>query len=178
MALPEDTKQSDPSKTIGKNMMIIAWLFAIGFLTYIFATLEDEQLNPNSSPNSYRSQNSIEVMLERNKYGHYMVTGSVNQREVLFLIDTGATVVAVPGEIQQELGLISGSIHYSHTANGRAKAYATVIDSLQIGDITLSNVKASIIPNMQGREILLGMSVLKQLEFTQKGNQLTLRQLH
>jgi len=47
---------------------------------------------------------------------------------------------------------------------------------LQIGDIVLDNVKASIIPTMQGEEILLGMSALKQVEFRQKGDFLTLIQ--
>jgi aspartyl protease family protein len=177
MSTPQEPNQNDSSQVIGKNMMIIAWIFAIALLTYFFGMFEDKQLNPNDSPSSYRSQNAIEVTLDRNKYGHYMVSGSVNQREVLFMLDTGATVVAVPGELQQELGLISGNMHYSHTANGKAKAYDTIIRSLEIGDIMLRDVRASIIPNMQGREILLGMSVLKQLEFTQKGKQLTLRQI-
>ncbi len=177
MTSPNNDNEIDNSQTIGKSMMVIAWILAIGFLTYIFGGLEDKQLNPNESPNSYRTQNAIEVILQRNKYGHYMVSGNVNQHEAVFMLDTGATLVAVPGELQRELGLISGNMHYTHTANGRAKAYDTVIDNLEIGDIKLTNVRASIVPNMQGREILLGMSVLKQLEFTQKGKQLTLRQI-
>jgi len=181
--MPEENNQpnrsnSDSSQTIGKKMMIIAWVFALALLTWMFSSMENKQINPNNSPSSYYSQDAIEVSLKRNRYGHYLVSGEVNQQEALFILDTGATVVAVPGELQTELGLTRGRQHYSNTANGTTKAYSTTIKQLDIGDITLYNVNASIIPNMQGREILLGMSALKQLEFSQKGNQLTLRQLN
>jgi aspartyl protease family protein len=170
--------QSDPQQTMGKGMMAIAWILAIVILTWIFGMWEQDQYNPNRSPESVKSKHAIEVSLQRNRQGHYLANGSVNQVPVTFILDTGATVVAIPGELQQSLGLISGQAHFSHTANGTTKAYATRIDQLKIGEITLYDVQASIIPTMQGREILLGMSVLKQLEFSQKGNHLTLRQLN
>jgi len=62
------------------------------------------------------------------------------------------------------------------TANGNAEVRATKIDKLMLGTIQLQNVQASITPGMTGDEILLGMSVLKQLDFTQSGKTLTLRQ--
>ncbi|TQV83015.1 TIGR02281 family clan AA aspartic protease [Aliikangiella coralliicola] len=159
-------------------MIMIAWIIAIALLTTIFGSWEDKQINPNSAPDTYQTQNGVEVTLQRNRYGHYLVSGTVNHQDAIFMLDTGATLVAIPGEIQQELGLISGQSHYTHTANGTAKAYYTVIDRLTIGDIVIRDVKASIVPNMEGRQILLGMSVLKELEFTQKGKQLTLRQVY
>ena len=169
--------QDDPStEKMGKNMMIIAWVIALFSLTWIFGVWEEKQFNPNTSPQSQNAEGATQVTLIRNRYGHYVASGSINQRTVTFLVDTGATDVAVPGELQQELGLLRGRSHYVHTANGTTEAYSTVLDSLQIGEITLRDVPASIVPNMQGSEILLGMSVLKQVEFTQKGNELTLRQ--
>lgn len=171
-------KDHDNSTKIGKNMMLIAWILALTLLTWSFGVWEEKKVNPNNSPTSYHSEAMSEVVLLRNRQGHYLVTGSVNDNKATFLLDTGATLVAVPGELQIELGLITGDVHYSHTANGTAKAYSTVIKQLTIGDINLQDVKASVIPSMQGKEILLGMSALKQLEFTQKGQQLTLRQLN
>ncbi len=158
--------------------MVIAWVIAIVLLTWIFGVWEEKQINPNSTPKSYRTESTSEVKLQRNRQGHYLVTGSINDKKATFLLDTGATLVAIPGQLQSQLGLITGEVHYSQTANGTAKAYSTTIKQLIIGEIILEDVKASIIPNMQGNEILLGMSALKQLEFTQKGNQLTLRQLN
>ncbi|MEX5354424.1 TIGR02281 family clan AA aspartic protease, partial [Pseudomonas juntendi] len=62
------------------------------------------------------------------------------------------------------------------TANGRATGWRTRLDRLQLGDIRLSGVAALIVPGMDGDEVLLGMSALKQLEFTQRDGTLVLRQ--
>ena len=62
------------------------------------------------------------------------------------------------------------------TANGTARGWRTAIDSLQLGDIQLHQVAAIIVPNMDGEHVLLGMSALKKLEFTQRDGTLVLRQ--
>ena len=162
--------------SIGRGMMIIAWIIAIGLATWFFGIVGDRQFNPNQSPSSINNQNSVIVELIRNRYGHYVATGLVDNREVVFMLDTGATHVAIPGALEGYLNLQRGQSYYVHTANGRAVVYATKIKTLEIGGIVLNNVKAAISPTMQGEEILLGMSVLKQLEFHQKGNKLTLVQ--
>lgn len=161
---------------IGKNMMIVAWVIAMGLLVWMFGSWEDHQLNPNSVPLSAKTANGAEVTLMSNRQGHYVTSGSINQKPVVFLVDTGATTVAIPGALQQELGLVAGRAYSSITANGTARAYSTVVQQLKIGDIELFNVQASILPGMQGTKILLGMSVLREIEFTQKGDTLTLRQ--
>lgn len=172
----QNSEQDQTTTQFGKRMIFVAWIMGLVLLTMFFGAWEEKQYNPNSNPTSARADAYIEVNLKRNRQGHYLTGGKVNRRNALFLLDTGATVVAVPGELQDTLGLSRGRQHYSKTANGTATAYATVINELSIGDITLYDVPASIIPNMRGEEILLGMSVLKELEFTQKGNNLTLRQ--
>jgi len=172
-------KQQDhqpETDNIGKNMMIIAWIIAIGLATWFFGMMEDKQLNPNQSPSTINNQDSTIVELIRNRYGHYVASGQIDNKDVVFMLDTGATHVAIPGDLERYLNLQRGQSYLVHTANGQAKVYATKIDKLEIGGIVLQNVKAAISPTMQGEEILLGMSVLKQLEFRQKGNKLTLVQ--
>ncbi len=61
-------------------------------------------------------------------------------------------------------------------ANGESRGYRAMLDSLQVGDITLRNVRAIVAPGLDGEQILLGMSAMKQLEFTQRGGTLLLRQ--
>lgn len=161
---------------LGKGMTTIAWIIAIAFATYFFAGVEERQVNPNQSPLSERSDEIIKVELKRNRYGHYVTNGEIDSKEVVFLLDTGATHVAIPGALENYLNLSRGQKHFVNTANGTTTAYATRIDSLRIGEITLYDVKASINPSMEGEEILLGMSALKQIEFRQKGNHLTLIQ--
>ena len=65
---------------------------------------------------------------------------------------------------------------YAQTANGRTRTYATVIDELKLGAITLYNVRASITTGMFDDGVLLGMSALKSVEFTHRDGTLTLTQ--
>ena len=62
------------------------------------------------------------------------------------------------------------------TANGRTEGYRTRLNSVQLGDIRLRDVRAMVVPGLDGDQILLGMSALKQLEFTQRSGTLLLRQ--
>jgi len=173
MQQPDD---SESLSAMGRRMTIIASVIGISLATWFFAGVEERQVNPNTSPTSNNSNQSIAVTLERNRYGHYITNGFLNNEEVVFMLDTGASDAAIPGALEKKLNLQRGRRFNAHTANGTTSAYATEIDYIQIGDIRLNHVRASIVPNMQGEQILLGMDALKQLEFRQKGRQLTLIQ--
>lgn len=168
--------QDDHSKTMGKGMLLMASIMAMALLTLFFADLESKQRNPNQHPISTVTSANAEVVLERNRAGHYMVTGSINNQEVEFLLDTGATHVVIPARIAESIGLPFGRATRAMTANGPITVYTTRIDDLRIGAIHLTDVPASINPAAQPG-ILLGMSALKQIEFVQRGNLLTLRQV-
>jgi aspartyl protease family protein len=163
---------------MGQGMMAVAFLIALGLLTVFFSGVEDNQRNPNQSPDSIYRGNLIEVVLERNRQGHYLVIGQINGRDAEFLLDTGATDVVVPEPLANELGLTKGRPGRAMTANGPVTVYDTRISDLKIGNIHLQDVNASINPGMRNQEILLGMSALKQIEFVQRGSQLTLRQVN
>jgi len=167
---------NQPGQQLGKGMMVLAWVGALVILTAIFGNWEKRQINPNTSPESRIGNGIREVILEGNRRHHYVANGHINGTEVTFLLDTGASDVVIPANIAQQLKLRPGARGYAMTANGRVEVRATLIDKLQLGAITLRNIKASINPGMRGGDILLGMSALKQVEFTQRGNQLTLRQ--
>ena len=146
-------------------------------LTWMFSGLLDRQRNPNTSvQSSVGPAGEKRVALERNRFGHYVTSGKINGKSVEFLLDTGATVVSVPERIALELGLERGPARVARTANGRIVTYATMLDSVEIGDIRLTGVGASINPHTAAGEILLGMTFLKQLELVQRGNTLTLKQ--
>ena len=81
-------------------------------------------------------------------------------------------------DLADHLSLRRGQPGRAMTANGPVTVYSTSIDELSIGDIKLYNVPASINPGMSDQAILLGMSALKQIEFVQRGDSLTLRQLY
>ena len=91
------------------------------------------------------------------------------------LVDTGATTTSIPLHMAQKLGLDKGHRFGVQTANGNSYAFTTVINNLKLGDIEFDQVRASLNPGLLGREILLGMNVLKKLELVQRENILILR---
>lgn len=172
----EQPTQTDTRST-GKLMIALAWICGLGLLTVIFNDVLESQFNPNPAPHSITRGQSTEVRLQQNRAGHYVTTGMINGHKVTFLVDTGATDVSVPFHLANKLGLKPGYRQRVNTANGVIEVAQSSISSLQIGDIQLYNVDANLNPGMQQDKILLGMSVLKQLEFTQRGDQLILRTL-
>jgi len=168
---------NDVPQKLGKGMITFAWICALGVLTLFFNMLVDKQHNPNTDLNTELSEDgSRTVTLKRNRSGHYVANGTINGQKVHFLLDTGATTVSVPERISGKLGLERGVEIDTVTANGMTTTYSTEINKITLGNIELHNVRASINPNMVGDEVLLGMSFLKHLEFTQRGNILILKQ--
>ncbi|NVK89317.1 MAG: TIGR02281 family clan AA aspartic protease [Gammaproteobacteria bacterium] len=171
--------QPDPSQQkAGQWMYYAAWASLLLLLFLYFSDREERAFNPNQDPNSRRFDQVSEVVLQQNRGGHYVSSGYINLQPVVFFLDTGATTVAVPEPVARTLGLRRGREFEVHTANGIGRAYATQLSSLQIGSIELYNIEAAIVPNMPGDEILLGMSALRQLEFSQQGRELILRQVN
>lgn len=160
----------------GKIMLMLAWVAALALATHFFGVWEQRQVNPNPQPESVHGRDYIEVRLASARGGHYRLNGQINGQAVTFLIDTGATAVAIPRELGNRLGLKPGSPVALSTANGIAEGRRTRLASLQLGDIRLRDVAAILAPNMPDNEVLLGMSALKQLEFTQRDGTLVLRQ--
>jgi aspartyl protease family protein len=163
-------------KKSGKIMFLIAWIIALGLLTLFFRPIEERQFNPNTSPSSRSKGEVREVQLSRNRYGHYITSGLINNKAVVFLVDTGASEVSIPQNVAQKLGLKPGITLPRSTANGTIEVYMTELDQLQIGGIELYDLRASINPHMDGKTILLGMSALREIEFRQQGSVLTLTQ--
>ena len=161
---------------LGRGMIITAWILLIVLLTLLFQSILDRQINPNRQPEGRIGlQGAREVELHRNKAGHYVASGYINGQPVTFLLDTGATDVALPASLADQLQLKRGPVSISQTANGQVKVWRTRLDEVKIGLISMQDVRATILPSMSG-DVLLGMSFLKRLELIQKGKVLTLRQ--
>ena len=175
--MSEEHAPTQESHRIGRGMLIAAWATGLGLLSLLFSGVLEQQRNPNQQLRTVQgSDGSREITLQRNRYGHYHASGTINGEPVEFMLDTGASDVSVPDTVARRVGLKRGAPRYYETANGTITAYATRIDTLGLAGITLQRVRASINPHTDGETILLGMSVLKQLEFTQRGDTLIIRQ--
>ncbi|MEE4146479.1 MAG: TIGR02281 family clan AA aspartic protease [Halieaceae bacterium] len=164
-------------KRMGMTMQVLAWLTFLALGAFLFDDLLDKQYNPNQNLQTHSGEAGIrEVVLQRNRFGHYVTSGEINGQAVTFMLDTGATGVAVPDAVARRLGLQRGRAFSTQTANGTGISYAAMLDSVSVGGIELQDVRAGITPGLQTDQILLGMSFLKHIEFTQRGDTLTLRQ--
>jgi aspartyl protease family protein len=170
---------SDPQQSthrIGTIMIYLACVLFLGILTLLFNDILDQRENPNRSLAGYSESGPREVVLQRNYNGHYIAPGTINGEPVLFLLDTGATDISIPGDVAEKLGLSRGRPAMVTTANGTIVVYDTLLDDVTLGNIGMHNVAAHINPYMRDDVVLLGMSFMKNLEIIQKGGQLTLRQ--
>ena len=155
-------------------MALAASLLVLGVLTLYFNNSLETRNNPNRQ---LQIAPGSELALKRSGDGHYIFPGTINGRPVTFLLDTGATLVSVPAHLAGELGLKPGAYQQSITANGTVTTRATRLNELAFGPFEIRAVPASLNPGMGGDQVLLGMSVLKHLEFTQRGDTLVLRAL-
>jgi len=167
----------NPTRRLGIGMTIAMWLVLLALLTFFFQRWDERRNNPNMSPVSRVTDTGVrELVLKRNYAGHYVASGSIDGQAVVFMLDTGASDIAIPAELADRLALQRGPAQVYRTANGPVQVFATRLDRVAIGAITLHDVRASINPAMHNQEVLLGMSFLKHLEFSQRGDRLTLRQ--
>lgn len=109
--------------------------------------------------------------------GMYHVSGFINRQPVDFLVDTGATYVALNANQARKLGInfrYEGEEGYSSTASGYARIYKLKLDSVQIGDIVLNNVEAAVLEGDFPTTALLGMSFLNRVHMKRDGELLVL----
>jgi len=170
------SRTDDVPSRIGKAMLFAAWILVLTILVLFFQRFFEDRQNPNRDvAAALDAQGRVGVVLQRNRAGHYVASGAINGKPVVFLVDTGATDVALSLAIARRLGLSLRAGGMSQTANGNVRTWKTRLDSVDLGGLTLHGVPASVLPNIPGDEVLLGMSYLKHFELLQQGDTLTLR---
>lgn len=136
---------------------------------------ESVKINIGDAPlvSSYKAKDVREFKIYRDSVGMYRTQGLINGKNVSFLVDTGATTVAMGWEQAQSLGIdvmkeSKGQIVKVSTANGITDAYPVMLQSVSVGGLDAPFVKALIIKNANMNEALLGMSYLSRLHVKQK----------
>jgi aspartyl protease family protein len=107
--------------------------------------------------------------------GHFFAEGAANGIPVRFLVDTGATAIALPAAEASRLGIDyrKGEPSFLSTANGLVAAYRVTLDTVRVGAIELHSVGAVVIE--RGLDTpLLGMTFLNRVEMRREGSTMTL----
>ena len=128
---------------------------------------------------SFAKGSTKRVSIYRNPRGMFTTVGSINGLPVNFLIDTGASAIAMGTFEARRLGLnyeIEGTEIVVRTASGLSNAYAVKLNTVKLGDIVQRNVEAFVIDNDEPDTVLLGMSYLGQLNIVNEGAVMHLEQ--
>lgn len=152
------------TRRAGLAMMLLFWVFFMAGGAWWFNGYLAAQRNPNAHLANVTLGEGEPVVLERNRAGHFVATGRINDQSVEFLVDTGATYVAVPAEMAQRLGLESTGSAWFNTANGRVRGELTRLDEVSLGGFSAREVRGSISPGLGGETALLGMSFLGRFD--------------
>ena len=115
------------------------------------------------------------VTLSADPRGHFFSDGAVNGTPVRFLVDTGATTIALPAGDAVRLGIDyrKGELGMSSTAGGMVPVYRVRLDTVRLGSIELTGVEGVVLE--KGLDIaLLGMSFLNRVDMKRDGQILTL----
>lgn len=124
------------------------------------------------------SQAPTSVHIWPNAEGMYTVDGSINGIAIHFLVDTGASTVAMNKREARRLGLdyaVHGTEAAVSTASGIARAFAVRLDKVRVGDIELYDIPATVIDGDFPEQALLGMSFLGRLAMLRDGRAMELR---
>ncbi|MEO6407825.1 MAG: TIGR02281 family clan AA aspartic protease [Burkholderiaceae bacterium] len=119
--------------------------------------------------------NSNQIVMTAGSGGHFSSAGSINGQPVTFLVDTGATYIALSQTEAERLGVRyrDGLRGMAQTANGPVPVHRARLASVRIGDVQVFDVEATVVP-MQMQQVLLGNSFLTRFQMKRENDTLTL----
>lgn len=118
---------------------------------------------------------SRQIVLMADAGGHFTAQGQINGRSVVFLVDTGATVITLGVAQARQIGLnhTLGQPVQAQTANGTIQGHQVLLSSVRVGNHTSTNVTAVVLP-ADIPYVLLGNSFLNQFNLRREGAIMTL----
>ncbi len=127
---------------------------------------------------SYKKPQRSSVKIHPNAKGMYEVNGHINNSPIAFLIDTGATYVAMSELHAKKIGLNykqKGIRSFASTASGTVATWEVKLDSVDVGGMKVNFVPAAVISGDHPYQVLLGMSYLKNIKVEHNGNAMVLQ---
>lgn len=174
------------SETVA-NRSRASTLAGSGMLRLVFATLcllllawtlgqQRDQTNPNRQARATPGPDArLEIRLRANPAHQYVVSGRINGVPVTFLVDTGAADVALALALAQDLGLPLAPGGLTHTGNGVVRTWTSHLDAVDVGGLVVRGLPVTVLPNLPGDQVLLGMSYLRHFELWARQGEMILR---
>lgn len=141
--------------------------------TYVLGNRISSQFTPPAGQKT--------VTIAPDNTGMYIVNGSINDFQVKFIVDTGATLISMNKHQARRIGLdykMDGKQSISYTASGLSKIYIVKLKSVKVGDIELNNIQGAVHDGDFPQVILLGSSFLSRINMQREGKLLKLEQLY
>jgi aspartyl protease family protein len=116
-----------------------------------------------------------QIVLTASSGGHFITMGTINGKSVRFVVDTGATTIALSETEAERIGLDyrKGERGVGNTANGQVTVHKVKLDVVRVGDVQIYNVDAAVVP-AQMEQVLLGNSFLTRFQMKRENDKLTL----
>jgi aspartyl protease family protein len=147
----------------------IAALIWVALLGIAYVVI-DGQIKPKVAT----AVNETVIDIPRSRDGHYYIAGTINAQAVTFLVDTGASTVAINADVARRIGLSGGRPVNIGTAGGVSMGREVTGQTVTLGGITIRDIRIVVLPGMPG-EALLGQNVLRHLDVVQSSDRMTLR---
>ncbi len=158
----------------GKSQATYFALTGFALLGVIFYLYADGYFDAARNLNrAVRMENGM-LVLSPSRDGHYRASGTIDGVPVTFLLDTGATGIAINREVARKAHLTPrGSVEVA-TANGRVRAQLTRIAEIRFAQVTVHDLAAVIMPDMD-EDVLLGMRFLQAFDWLRENDRLILK---
>ncbi|WP_271410496.1 retropepsin-like aspartic protease family protein [Pseudomonas sp. Q1-7] len=133
---------------------------------------EYNQAGPSSGASSVTAPpQKAQLSIARSNNGHYQVAGSIDGHPVQFLVDTGATSVAMNEHQARRLGIdyrVKGLPMKASTAGGTVNAWRVTFDRIKVGSLEVLGVEGAVIEGQAPVDVLLGMSFLNRVRWREE----------
>jgi aspartyl protease family protein len=141
--------------------------------------LQEGQTGAAPQATAHTNGGSVRSVVIKSDQGHYFTDARVDGHRLAFVVDTGATNIALRESDAASLGYRPRPSDYTvrvNTANGEGRAARVELTRVEVGDITVRDVTALVVPDDALNVNLLGMSFLSRVRWTQDHGQLMLEQ--
>ena len=160
-------------------VLFVLSLYGVSILNETVVERKDDNAATKVERPKSPNQRNVRNVVIRSENGQFSTDGRIGGRPISFMVDTGASQIALRESDAARLGYRPHARDYVvtiHTANGEGRAAPIELDTVEVGDIIVRDVPALVVPDRALNVNLLGMSFLSRVKWVHERGQLVLEQ--